>query len=100
MPREQSSGSLGRLGKIKKNPALFIVTKFSNFIKKSIGSKCVRVKGRVALRHPDARNTASGKAVRYFSKPPNFSVLSKMGGSRTNFDENPARYQVAEFPAC
>jgi hypothetical protein len=100
MPREQSSGSLGRLGEIKKKPALFIVTKFSNFINKSIGSKCVQVKGRVAFRHPDARKTASGKAVRYISKPPIFSVFSIMGGSGADFDLNPDPFRVAQFPVC
>jgi len=54
----------------------------NNSLEKSIsaGSKKVQVKGRVALCHPDARNTAPGKAVRYFCVPPNFSVFSKLGG--------------------
>ena len=51
------------------------------------GSKSVQVKERVAFRHPDARNTAPGKAVRYFSMPPNLIDFAKLGGLKADFHD-------------
>ena len=88
----------GDVRKKKRKPPLSTLTKLSGFRSESARSKTVRVKGRVAFRHPNARNTASGKAVRHISKPPNFSVLSKMGGLGANFAQNSASFRVAKFP--
>ena len=70
----------------------------ADFSGKFAGSKCVQVKGRVALKSPLARFTPPVKAVRGFSVPPRKSPFTKSGGLYQKFIGRVGNLQVACLP--
>ena len=69
-----------------------------DFLAKFARSKCVQVKGRVALKSLLARFTPPVKAVRGFSVPPRKSPFTKSGGLYQKFIGRIGNLQVACLP--